>query len=164
MADAVGGSGWRRWFDYNDWANQATLASLRRGPPVSDRARALLAHVAATERLWYDRLWQRPQGLPVWPDFTLDQSEAVVKEMAAAWRAYVADLPADGVGREIPYTNTKGERWTNTVADVLTHVILHSAYHRGQIAAEVRARGGEPAYTDFIEAVRRGHVTRDRET
>lgn len=42
--------------------------------------------------------------------------------------------------------------------DVLTHVIMHSVYHRGQIAAEVRASGSEPAYTDFIEAIRRGFV------
>ena len=30
------------------------------------------------------------------------------------------------------------------------HVIMHSAYHRGQIAADVRAAGLTPAYTDFI--------------
>ena len=42
--------------------------------------------------------------------------------------------------------------------DVLTHVILHSAYHRGQVALAMRAAGMEPAYTDFIHAVRQGFV------
>ena len=42
--------------------------------------------------------------------------------------------------------------------DILAHVVLHSAYHRGQIAAAVRAGGGEPAYTDMIHAVRQGLV------
>ncbi len=78
--------------------------------------------------------------------------------MATAWRGYLADLTPAALGAETRYTNTKGERWINTVADLLTHVILHSAYHRGQIAAEVRASGAEPAYTDFVEAVRRGFV------
>jgi uncharacterized damage-inducible protein DinB len=41
---------------------------------------------------------------------------------------------------------------------MLVHTVLHSAYHRGQVAAEVRAAGGEPAYTDFIHAVRQGLV------
>jgi len=40
----------------------------------------------------------------------------------------------------------------------LTHVIMHSAYHRGQIALEMRAAGMEPAHTDFIHAVRQGLV------
>jgi uncharacterized damage-inducible protein DinB len=44
------------------------------------------------------------------------------------------------------------------VDDVLTHVILHSAYHRGQIASAVRAGGETPAYTDLIHAVRQGLV------
>jgi uncharacterized damage-inducible protein DinB len=44
------------------------------------------------------------------------------------------------------------------VGDILTHVVAHSAYHRGQIAAAVRAAGGAPAYTDFIHAARRGLV------
>ena len=40
--------------------------------------------------------------------------------------------------------------------DVLTHVVTDSAYHRGQVASELRAGGFEPAYTDFIHAVRQG--------
>jgi uncharacterized damage-inducible protein DinB len=44
------------------------------------------------------------------------------------------------------------------VEDVLTHVLLHSAYHRGQIASQMRAGGEEPAYTDFIHATRQGLI------
>ncbi len=146
-----------RLFDYDHWANHATLRSLRAGSPGA-RAGKLMAHVAATERLWYDRLLRREQTLPVWPDFTLDQSEALADEMASAWREYLSGLRAEALGGVVTYTNTKGERWNNTVQDVLLHVVMHSTYHRGQIAAQVRASGGEPAYTDFIEAVRRGYI------
>jgi len=44
------------------------------------------------------------------------------------------------------------------VADVLTHVVLHSAYHRGQIASLIRSGGDAPAYTDFIHAARQGLI------
>lgn len=44
------------------------------------------------------------------------------------------------------------------MADILTHVLMHSAYHRGQIASHMRANGKTPAYTDFIHAVRQGFV------
>jgi uncharacterized damage-inducible protein DinB len=35
---------------------------------------------------------------------------------------------------------------------------MHGAYHRAQIAAAVRESAQEPAYTDFIHAVRQGLV------
>jgi uncharacterized damage-inducible protein DinB len=56
----------------------------------------------------------------------------------------------------ITYRNTKGEPWTNSVGDILMHVTMHSAYHRGQIAAAMRAEGHAPAYTDFIHGARQG--------
>jgi uncharacterized damage-inducible protein DinB len=40
----------------------------------------------------------------------------------------------------------------------LTHVLFHSAYHRGQIALHLRASGFTPASTDFIHAVRAGFI------
>jgi uncharacterized damage-inducible protein DinB len=38
------------------------------------------------------------------------------------------------------------------------HVLLHSVYHRGQIALQMRSSGAEPAYTDFIHSVRQGFL------
>jgi uncharacterized damage-inducible protein DinB len=146
-----------RWFEYDHWANLQTLRSLRAGS-FSQRTRKIMAHVPATERLWYDRLLGGPQSMPVWPDLTLDQSAALVDEMAARWREYLGGLAPEGLQAVTGYTNSKGEPWRNTVQDVLVHVVMHSGYHRGQIAAAVRAEGGEPAYTDFIEAVRRGYL------
>jgi uncharacterized damage-inducible protein DinB len=54
----------------------------------------------------------------------------------------------------VGYTNSKGEPWTNTVEEILTHVVIHSTYHRGQIASDLRNAGLEPAYTDYIHALR----------
>jgi uncharacterized damage-inducible protein DinB len=50
------------------------------------------------------------------------------------------------------------DAWANAVGDILTHVAMHGAYHRAQIATAVRESGQEPAYTDFIHAVRQGLV------
>ena len=79
-------------------------------------------------------------------------------EMAGAWSEYLSKLAPGELSKTIEYRNSKGEPWTSRVEDVLTHVIMHSAYHRGQIAMEMRASGKEPAYTDFIHAVRQGIV------
>jgi uncharacterized damage-inducible protein DinB len=58
----------------------------------------------------------------------------------------------------VTYKNTKGEPWTSRADDILMHVIMHSAYHRGQIASDMRAAGFTPASTDFILAIRQGFV------
>jgi uncharacterized damage-inducible protein DinB len=40
------------------------------------------------------------------------------------------------------------------VGDMLLHVALHGAYHRGQIALLVRAGGSTPSPTDYIAFIR----------
>lgn len=90
--------------------------------------------------------------------FHLEQCEAQITELAHLWREYVAQLSPAGLSERVAYKNSKGEPWNSTVEDVLTHVVLHSAYHRGQIASLMRAAGEQPAYTDYIHAVRQGLI------
>ncbi|MFZ0773779.1 MAG: DinB family protein [Candidatus Sulfotelmatobacter sp.] len=149
-----------RQFHYDAWANGQVLAGIKVGgsgsPPV--RPLHLLAHILSAQRLWLERLRQQPQSLPVWPEFGLEKCAEQIAELAKLWREYVAQLSPAELSETISYKNSKGEPWTSTVQDVLTHVVLHSAYHRGQIASLIRAGGGAPAYTDFIHAVRQGFV------
>jgi uncharacterized damage-inducible protein DinB len=148
----------RRQIGYDDWANREVLAGLRASAHPSVRPRQLLAHILSAERLWLERMRQQPQNLPVWPDFTLDRSQEQIVDLARLWREFLGQLSPAGLLQTVVYKNTKGEPWTSTVEDILTHVLLHSAYHRGQIASLVRAGGEQPAYTDFIHAVRQGFV------
>lgn len=148
----------RRQFAYDEWANREVLAGLRASARQFVRPLQLLAHILAAERLWLERIRKQPQSLPVWPDFTFDQCEAQIAELALPWREYLGQLSPAGLSEKVAYRNSKGEPWTSTVQDVLTHVVLHSAYHRGQIASQMRAGGEAPAYTDFIHAVRQGLI------
>jgi uncharacterized damage-inducible protein DinB len=96
--------------------------------------------------------------MPVWPDLSLPECREQGAEVSAAWTRFLATRSPQAFIEEVRYTNTKGERWRNTVHDVLQHVVLHSAYHRAQIATVMREAGHPPAYTDFIHAVRTGAV------
>jgi len=148
----------RRQFAYDSWANREVLAALSGNPSPAGRSLQLLAHILAAERLWLERIRKLPQSLPVWPDFSLDQCETQIAELALLWREYLGQLSPGRLSEKVAYKNSKGEPWTSTVEDVLTHVLLHSAYHRGQIASQVRAGGEQPAYTDFIHAARQGLI------
>jgi uncharacterized damage-inducible protein DinB len=146
----------RRQFAYDDWANREVLAALRASAHPAARPRQLLAHILSAERLWLERILEQPQSLPVWPDFSLEHCQAQLADLARLWREFLVQLSDAGLSEKITYRNSKGEPWTSTVEDILTHVVLHSAYHRGQIASQVRAGGDQPAYTDYIHAVRQG--------
>jgi uncharacterized damage-inducible protein DinB len=108
--------------------------------------------------LWLERVQRVPQSVAVWPGSTLEECSALADEMASAWKAYLAQLSPADLEKEIDYRNSKGEHWSSRVDDVMTHVLMHSAYHRGQVALELRAAGLQPAYTDFIHGVRQGLV------
>ena len=146
----------RRLFRWNHWANEETLTSLERAaPPAAVR---WLAHIAAAELLWLARLRNEAPPLPGWPEFDLDDTARRLVESRRGWTAHLDGLTDDDLGDGVGYRNSKGEFWTSTVVDILTHVSHHGAYHRGQIASAVRAAGGEPAYTDFIHAARQGVI------
>lgn len=148
----------QRLFIYDDWANREVLAALEGVPDPLPRSWKYLAHIVAAERLWLERLRVEKQTYPVWPDFTLQHCKLEITGLREQWKSYLASLKEDGLSRALTYRNSKGESFTNSKQDILTHVIMHSAYHRGQIATDMRAAGFTPAYTDFIHGVRQGLV------
>lgn len=150
----------RRQFDYDAWANGEVLAAIEAGGagPALAQTLKLLAHIVSAERLWLERLEQQFQSLAVWPEFSIGQCKAQMDELAKLWSEYFSQLSSAALSAQIHYKNSKGEPWSSSAQDVLTHVVMHSAYHRGQIASLMRAGGGTPAYTDFIHAVRQGLI------
>jgi uncharacterized damage-inducible protein DinB len=146
----------RRQFAYDEWANREVLNAIRAAGGAKERSLELMSHILAAEMVWLERLKQQPQSVPVWPEPDLAQCEAQAAKMGGLWLAFLDLITAGDVSQSISYKNSKGEEWTSTIVDVLTHVIMHSAYHRGQIATLMRANGQTPAYTDFIHGVRQG--------
>jgi uncharacterized damage-inducible protein DinB len=147
-----------RLFSYDAWANREVLASFLAVSGVPPRAVQLMAHIFAAERLWLERLQSRPQSVPVWPDFDLQRCQAEAEEMPNLWAQYLETIDEEHLQSGVTYKNSKGEIFTSHVNDILQHVLMHSAYHRGQIATAMREAGFTPAYTDFIQAARTGQI------
>jgi uncharacterized damage-inducible protein DinB len=146
----------RRQFAYDEWANREVLAAIRATGSGNERSLQLMSHILAAELVWLERLKQIPQSIPVWPKPDLEQCEAQAAQLGGQWLEFLDLITAGDVSQSISYKNSKGEEWTSDIVDILTHVVMHSAYHRGQIATHMRASGQTPAYTDFIHGVRQG--------
>jgi uncharacterized damage-inducible protein DinB len=90
----------------------------------------------------------------VWPELSLQECAQLATENADALRALVASL-GDGEGmRQVIYRNSSGDEFSTGLEDILLHVAMHGAYHRGQVAALLRSAGDEPGPTDYIQWVR----------
>lgn len=149
---------YQRLSAHDEWANREVLLLFKQAADPPPRAVRWLGHILAAEFLWLNRIQNAKQTLAVWPEISLADCEKYLDELSVKWRVFGQDLTEAKLAQEVAYKNTKGEEWRNTVGDILTHVFMHSAYHRGQIATAMREAGGTPAYTDFIHAVRASYV------
>jgi len=146
-----------RMFAYDAWANREVLASFRKNG-AGPKSLGYMAHVLAAGQLWLDRLNGNDQKVAVWPEPDIAQCELRAADLAARWQEFLEQNGQRGLSRTITYKNSKGENWSSRVDDVLMHVVMHSAYHRGQIASDTRAAGCSPVLTDFIHAVRQNYL------
>jgi uncharacterized damage-inducible protein DinB len=148
----------RRFLDYDVWANRETIKALKQSPDPPPRSVKIMAHILAAQDLWLVRLKKTGKPVVVWPEFSVDQLETQMERIIQEWSEYLGGLNSSRLSEQISYKNSKGESWTNTVEDILLHLTMHSNYHRGQVALDLRVSGLVPPYTDFIHSVRQGII------
>lgn len=141
-------------FDHMEWADKRAVASLRAMSTPPPKMVELMAHILGAERVWLSRIEGSTSPIAVWPTLTLEEAERVLAENAAGYRRLLSGMSSAGLQKPITYKTSAGDQFTSTVEDILTQVATHGAYHRGQIAAQVRAAGGTPNPTDYIAYIR----------
>lgn len=146
----------RQFFEYDYWANQETLRSVASLEATRDRALKIAGHIVGAQRVWLGRLESPGADPPApWPLMNLEEARAAVDEMHQRWNGFLGNLAPERLDEDLVHRNTKGAEFRVPVRDVLMQLVMHGAYHRGQIAAAVRDAGGTPSTTDYIAWVRR---------
>lgn len=136
------------------WADERVIGALANCPAAQPEALPLLSHLLAAEHVWLARLECRVTSRSVWPTLSLAECITSAAENAVGYAAYLERLSDDGLAEVVQYKTTKGVACATSVVDILTHVVIHGAYHRGQIAKAL-GRAGTPAVdTDYITYVR----------
>lgn len=145
----------RHLFEYDYWANQESLSSIAAAGAATERALKIAGHIVGAQRVWLGRL-EAPDATPPvpWPQLSLEESNAAFSEMHQRWVSFLGMLEPGRLEQDMVHRNSKGVEFRVPVRDVLMQLVIHSAYHRGQIAAAVRDAGGRPAATDYIVYVR----------
>jgi uncharacterized damage-inducible protein DinB len=148
-------AGLRQLFDYDYWANQESLRSIATITAMADRALKIAGHIIGAQRIWLARFEAPDSPSPApWPLLGLEEAQAAIGELHGRWLALLGNLSPKKLDEDLVHRTSEGVEFRTPVRDVLTHLVMHSAYHRGQIAAAVREAGGRPAATDYIVYVR----------
>jgi uncharacterized damage-inducible protein DinB len=143
-----------RMFRYVAWADQRSLGAVRATPAAHEDALPLMAHVLAAEHVWLSRLHGREPRASVWPQLSIDECDALAKENEAGYQSFLAQLGDEQLSELVHYHNMQGQEFATPVLDILTQVITHGPYHRGQIAKIIGRAGGTSVNTDFITFAR----------
>ena len=137
-------------FKYNDWATRQTAESIVNLKKKNNKSEELLSHIISAQKIWLNRILGRNTVIDPWHKLTQEDWIPQSIPITAEWINLLESFKENDFERRIEYTNTKGEKFFNTVKDIIVQVINHSTYHRAQIAQLVRQSGGEPAKTDYI--------------
>ena len=143
-------------FEYDSTVNAQMLESLRSLPQINERTMNIFAHLLTAKKVWLTRLRsQDSSSLRIWPALDLDECGDLIEENRVGYKDYLHTVTEEQLTGNFRYKNSNGAEYENSVQDVLMHVLIHSGYHRGQIAKAVRESGGEPIITDFIFYIRK---------
>ena len=140
--------------DHLEWADAKAAEALRAASSPSARVREIYSHILGSEHTWISRIEGRAPSVAIWPTLTDEELTRVGSENVAALRRILDGMTDVDLARVVAYRTSAGHPYENTVEDILLHVALHGAYHRGQVATLLRHGGDEPIATDYIVFIR----------
>ena len=142
-----------RRFQFHAWATARLVDALPAAG--AEAARSPLAHALVADDVWLRRLQgQSTHGVDLWPDLDAAACRALARRNADGYARYLRQL--GDADERVRYTNSTGAAFDTAVGDVLDHVLLHAAHHRGQTSAALRQAGIAPPPVDFVAWVRAG--------
>jgi uncharacterized damage-inducible protein DinB len=121
-----------RLFAYDYWANGLVLSELQDMETPDERSLSLITHILAAQSIWLERITKTKRHQTIWETQPLEICKANYEANYRDWLVFLNDL-SDG-----------------HLYDILTHVVNHGSYHRGQIAASLKGKIEQVQATDFI--------------
>ena len=148
-------------FKYKAWSNEQLFIELAKVDAVVQQearhnAMRILNHIYVVDQIFAAHLSGAVQSFTATNTTETPTLEALSDGVAMldAWYVdYSADLSPEQLAENIVFTFTDGDKGLMTREEMLTHVSLHGAYHRGG-AGRIMTQVGTPPprdlYTRFL--------------
>jgi uncharacterized damage-inducible protein DinB len=147
-------------YTYNRWADRRILDACRKLTaeqygseplPGWPSVRSSMVHIAVATEGWLRAVaGEAVENVPTEEDLaTVDDAERLLDR---AYQIFEGLAPSLSVAQLSTPRTFSGRGRTATLPPwaVLRHIVNHSTYHRGQVAAKLKRLGVEPPVTDMI--------------
>lgn len=143
---------------YHNWATVEQLKHLLSLPRevFSKKLAGTFSSISETVSHIYlvDQIWCKRINPPFTiNDVSFDSPHQAIEAFAALHQQIIEFLK-NTEQDEVVYQNSKGERFSNKLTDILQHLANHGTYHRGNISTMIRQLGYEGVSTDYIYYLR----------
>ncbi len=134
-------------FAQKSWANSelfsllATLDATQQAAALHTATRTL-NHIFVVDRIFRAHLLGEAHGYDATNTEAtppLDELHFSVAETDAWFEAYAGAIAPDALGERLAFRFTDGDTGTMTRQEMLTHVITHGAYHRGNVGQVLKS-------------------------
>lgn len=134
-------------YAYHQWANLKYLALIETSSASNEDIYKLFNHIFNAQEIWNSRILSKPCELTPW------SSRQIQTIKAASIHLHQESLDiinTSTLSKQITYKNSAGKQYTNTVQEILFHVVNHATYHRAQLASRFKQLQIDPPATDYI--------------
>lgn len=139
----------RHLFAYNDWANRRIVTALE--TDKSEKTRKILAHILITEQEYFERLYGKDStGFDFWQDLTLEECGKLARQNSENFERILRKSDDESLNQTAEYRTSEGVAYQNSLRELFTHVLFHSATHRGNIIKILREENFTTPKIDFI--------------
>lgn len=91
-------------------------------------------HLLLTDRSWLSRITRRPFAFKTLADRLCHSKEEFSRERAVTDEEFIRVIEGEtDITRVLEYRNSRGAEFRTPVHQILQHVFVHQAHHRGQI-------------------------------
>lgn len=152
----------KRLVSYHLWANQQLINHIKTLPSevfntkvesVFPTLSETFGHIISVDHVWLARLNQEtPSQITKQAFQTVKEADLALSELKTQYELMFQK--EYDVTRSISYKNTKGESFTQTLFEIVQHLVNHGTYHRGNLAAMIRQMGFQGTSTDYITFLR----------
>lgn len=115
---------------------------------MPEKSLGLFSHILNAHHIWNARLQGKLPAYEVWHLQPVKDWSDIHYENQRNTFEIITNT--DNFEQRIDYENSEGRVFSNTIKDILFHIINHSTHHRGQIAMDLRSHKLEPLKLDYI--------------
>lgn len=136
-------------FDYNYQSNKQLMKFCSELDAIPEKTELLYSHILNAHHLWNCRIEGVSPKFGVWDRHELGNWEEIHEDNQRYTFSVLSGL--ENFSKLVSYESTEGNSYTNTVQDILYHIVNHSTHHRAQIAVDLRNEGITPLELDYIK-------------